>query len=528
MEENEQNKKGISKKVIAIIVAAVLIVGGSAAAFVLITSSPKAEYFKAEKNTVEFLGEKVEERYQPEFDWAESTRENPTENTVELSAKYNGPPTGGMGMSPGQVINNSTLTMTSQFNPDENRLATDLQVNFAGVEMKDIKLFMGGDNAFLQLPFLEEVLTIQDSELSRLLQEADPAFKGAEIDFEALFKQVDGLLSEEDKEYLTDEYLMMIYNELPDDAFKSENETVTVQDESVDAEKITFSLSEEQFKEMIQTVLEKAKDDDRLKEIVEKQIRNQFGIFTSGSLPAEMENEVSSAMKDYEKSIDEALNELADFQIPDGLSSVIWVKDNLIVKRDFSIGMAPKDEEVSTLSITGDQLLNDSEQNLAYEFSGDASSATIDINLSNQDNNLEDSITIAGEEFELSYNGESTLEDGTREFERTFSFSAPEPNGSGSLNWSGEATYKNDQKSADHTFTVELPDLPQDIVSLNIKNDAKTIKEVEQPDDSNVKNLGDMSAQELQRYFQTEVAGKFQQWLMETMGVPGGGSMNSF
>lgn len=376
--------------------------------------------------------------------------------------------------------------------------------------------------------FLEEVLTIQDSDLSKLLQESDPAFEGAEIDFKALFNQMDGMLSEEDKEYITDEYLMMVYNELPDDAFDTENETVTVQDESIDAEKITFSLTEEQFKELITTVLEKAKDDDRLKEIVEKQIRNQFGIFTSGSLPAEMENEVSTAMEDFEKSIDEAINGLEDFQVPDGLTSVIWVKDDLIVKRDFSIGMAPKDEEVSTLSITGGQMLNDSEQNLAYEFAVDDSSATVDINLSNKDNNLKDSITIAGGDIELSYSGESTLEDGTREFERTFSFSTPEPNGSGSLNWSGEATYENDQKTADHTISVGLPDLPQDIVSLNIKNDAKTIKEVEQPDDSNVKNLGDMSAQELEMYFQTEVAGQFQQWLMEIMGAPGGGNMNSF
>ncbi|TFJ93937.1 DUF6583 family protein [Lentibacillus salicampi] len=527
MEENDQTKKGMPKKFIAIIVAAVLVVGGSVAAFILITGSPKAQYFKAEQNTVEFMADKVEERYQPEFDWAKKRLDNPVENTVELSGQYNGPPTSGMGMSPEQLINNSTLTVTSQLNQEENQLATDLQLDFGGIEMKGIKMFLDADNAVVGLPFLEEALQIQDTDLSKLLQESDPTFDGAEIDFEALFNQMDGILSEEDKEYLMSEYLMMVYNELPDDAFENESETVDVQGESIDTEKITFSLTEEQLKELITTVLEKAKDDDQLKKIIEQQIRSQFGIFTSGSLPAEMEGEVNTAMEDFRKSIDEALNELEDFQIPDGLTSVIWVQDNLIVKRDFSIGMAPKDGDVSTLSISSDQLLNDSEQNLAYEFAVDDAAATLDINLSNQDHNLEDSITIAGDGNELSYNGESTLEDGTREFERTFSFSSPDPNGSGSLNWSGEATYENDQKTADHTFSVELPDLPQDMLSLHIKNDAKTIKKVEQPDDSNVKNLGDMSVQELDMYFQTEVAPKFQQWLMEMMGVPGG-NMNSF
>src|SRR5699024_11267718 len=67
------------------------------------------------------------------------------------------------------------------------------------------------------------------TDLSELLQEADPSLDGAEIDFEALFKQMDGMLSDEDKEYLMDEYLMMVYNELPDEAFEKEDETVNVQ-----------------------------------------------------------------------------------------------------------------------------------------------------------------------------------------------------------------------------------------------------------------------------------------------------------
>src|SRR5699024_9015564 len=315
MEDNEQVKKGISKKVIAIIVAAVLVVGGSVAALVLITGSPKAQYFKAEKSSIAFLGDKIEERYQPEFDWAEKTMENPVENTVELSGQYNGPPTGGMSMSTEQLINNSTLTMSSQLNQDENQLATDLQVNFGGIEMKDIKLFLDADNAIVQLPFLDEILQIKDTDLSELLQEADPSLDGAEIDFEALFKQMDGMLSDEDKEYLMDEYLMMVYNELPDEAFEKEDETVNVQDQSVNADKITFSLSEEQLKELITVVLEKAKDDDQLKDIIEEQIRNQLGIFATGSLPAEMKDEVNKMMEDFEKSIDETLKGLEDYQI---------------------------------------------------------------------------------------------------------------------------------------------------------------------------------------------------------------------
>lgn len=524
MVENEQSKKGFSKKVIAIIITTILIVGGAAAAgaFFFLAGSPKAEYFKAEKNTAEFLTEKVEERYQPEFDWLEKATESPIENTVELSAEYNGPPINTNGMSPDQIINNSTISITSQVDQDEKQMATSLKGSFGGIEIDDIKLHVDSDNAFVQLPFLEEILTIKDSELSELLQEVDPTFADAEIDFESLFNQMDGLLSEEDKEYLNKEYTMMVYDELPDDAFETADESVEIKGESIDSEKITFALSEEQLKDLMITVLEKAKDDERLKAIIEKQIKNQVGIFAADSLTAEMETEIKTTMEEFENSIDDAIDEIEDIQIPDGLTSVVWVKNDLIVKRDFSIAMAPKGEEAITLSITGDQLLNDSKQDLTYEFGLEESVATIDINLTNENDSLKDSVTISGGDMELSYEGESTLKDGTRDFDRVFSLTTPEPNGTGSLHWSGEATYEKDGKNAKHTLSMELPDMPQDFVSLNIKNDAKTIKEVDEIDESNVKDLGGMSLNELNMYFQTDVAGQFQQWLMELMGVSAG------
>ncbi|SFB24469.1 hypothetical protein SAMN04488072_11143 [Lentibacillus halodurans] len=528
MEQNGEAKKGIPKKYIAIIVAALLVIGGSVAAFVLKTGSPKAQYFSAEKNTIEFITEKVEERYQSEFDWAKTTMENPTENSLELSAEYNGPPSNGMGMSPEQLINNSTIQLTSQLNQDENQLAADLQMNFAGIDINDVSMYVDADNVQLELPFLEEGLQIKDDDLTALLQEADPSLNDFNIDFEQLFNQMDGMLSDEDQSYIADEYFAMIYNELPDDAFESADETVTVQDESIDTEKITLQLSEQEVKELVTTVLEKMKNDDQLKEIIKDQIKmQQFGIFASNTMPAEMENEVDTMMEDFEQSIDETINGLEDFQIPDGLTSVVWVQDDLIVKRDFSVSMAPKDEETVSLTVQGNQLLQDAQQTIDYEFAIDEGALTLNADLSNQDNALDDSISVAAGDIELSYTGTSTLEDGTREFERTFSLNSQSTNDSGSLNWNGEATYDNDQMNAEHTLTVEIPDLPQDIISLHVKNDAQTINEVEQPDDANAKNLGGMSLNELEQYFQTEVATQFQQWLMEIMGAPGD-SMNSF
>lgn len=56
---------------------------------------------------------------------------------------------------------------------------------------------------------------------------------------------------------------MFIYDELPDDAFESENEDVEVNGDSISAEKITMNLSEDQFKSLITSVLEKMKGDEQ-------------------------------------------------------------------------------------------------------------------------------------------------------------------------------------------------------------------------------------------------------------------------
>src|SRR5690625_6718003 len=71
-------KRGFPKKIIAIIVIAVLVIGGSVAAYVMFNLSDKEKYFLAEKKSFEFMADKVEERFQPELDWLEQSKENQT------------------------------------------------------------------------------------------------------------------------------------------------------------------------------------------------------------------------------------------------------------------------------------------------------------------------------------------------------------------------------------------------------------------------------------------------------------------
>ncbi|WP_404453443.1 hypothetical protein LG329_03570 [Virgibacillus necropolis] len=522
-----QGKKGTSKKFIIFIITALLIVGGSVSAFVLLNVSEKQKYFLAEKNSFEVIGEQFEKRFEPELNWQEKVKESPTESSFELSATYNDPAANATPFGPAQIINNSTLTINNSLDRKEKKMATEISGAFGGITIDGLNLYLTSEKFLVELPFLKELLQIKEGDIGKLLHEVDPEiYTGKEkVDFDTFFSG-SKVLSEDDLDYLKKEYAEMIYDKLPDDAFKATEEAVEVNSKSIDAEKLTFHLTEKQVKDLLTSTMEKMKDDKRLKEIIREQIAIQSlgaGVSTSNIAPA-LESDIDGMMEEFDASLDTAIKELESFQIPDGFTSTIWVNDDLIVKRDFSVKMGPSKDELVTLEIKGTQMLGETKQTFDYTI-GDIendSSMTITGDLSWKNKKADDSIKLAAADFELAYEGTSTLEDGKREFERLFSFkTGPDQ---GELNWSGNASYKEDEMNSEHTFAVQIPGMPEDMLSLHVAKDAKLIKQVEIPEDPEVKDIGSMKVNEITQYFQMEVAPQFQQWLMGIMAS--GGNLN--
>ncbi|GAQ18942.1 flagellar basal body protein FliL [Oceanobacillus picturae] len=507
-----EKKKGVSKGLIAIIVAAVLVIGGSVAAFVLLDNSAKAQYFLAEKNSLDYIGDKFEDRYQPEMDWLETSEENPTESTVELSAEYNDPNGGmgyGMGLDPSQIINNSTITLTTAADMEEKQISTELAASFGGMEIDGVQFHVTAEKILLGLPFINEILQLKDEDLGPLLKEVDPeTFTGEEsMNLEQLFEGTNS----EDLEYFKEEYGKMIFEELPEDAFEQTEESIKVQDQSLDTEKISLHLSEEQVKDIIVKTLEKMKDDEKLKEMIREQMAlQQFG-------GTAMSPDADQFIADFEAGLEEGIDEIDKVSIPDGLNSTIWVTDDLIAQRDFSVKLgSTENEDTVTLAVKGTQLLEDAKQSFNYDFSYDDGYTEGTMNLTGdlswKDNQATDSLALTIADTVLSYTGEETLDGTAREFERTFSFEDP-MNGEGSLIWSGNANYEGDQMTSEHSFSVNTPDMSQDMFSLHAAVEGKTIDSVELPNEDNVKDIGSMSMDELSQYFNTEVTPQFQQWV---------------
>lgn len=523
-----------SKKVIVISIVAVLLVGGSVAAYVLLDLSAKQQYFLAEKDSVEFLADKAETRYQPEISWYEQSEENPTETTLEFSGEYNDPNamSGFGGMGPAQFINNATLTLTTAMDKDKKHMASEIKASMGGLEVGDINFYLTEDRVMLGLPFLEELVQLNGEDLGKLLTEVDPnTFTGDEkLDFNAFFEGSTGVLSKEDQKYIQEEYLEMMYDNLPDKAFEITDETVNVNSNAMDTQKITMHLSEKQIKDLLKTVLNKMENDERLKEIISEQISvQQFGAgITSSSMTPDVQKQIDQFIGDFETALKDAQESLKEFKIPNGIQSTIWVKDKLIVKRDFSIKLGPTNDELVTLSVNGTQLLKDQNQTFDYEFEATDQDGSHNMvltgDLETTSDEVSDSIKLSFGETELSYDGTGTLQDGNREFERVFSYS--DARDSGSLTWTGNASYNNDQMSSEHDFSVEAPNIGPDMIGLHIEKNAKLINTVELDSDKEVKNIGNMSIDELNQYVEKEVTPKFQQWIFGLMGT--GGNLNGF
>lgn len=503
-------QKGGSKKLITIIVIALIVIGGAVAAYKFLGKTPKEKYFLAEKDSIDFLIDQAEERYEPELKWLEDSQEKPTENALEFTADYKDPFSSFGSSEQEEMINNSKLKIKTATDYDKKISTADIALDLSGAfEIKGIKIGLTKDEITAELPGVDETLLVKSDDLPTLLHELDPTqFTGdEEFDFGAFFEQTE-VLPEKDKKYLKKEYLDMMYDELPDDAFDAEKEKVKVNNDEIKAEKVEMKLSEKQIKDILHKIFDKAETDKRLHKIIKEQfILQQYGVaMTSPSLSG-VEQEADNIVENFEESMGNAKDNMDDLEIPDGLKSTVWIDKGLIVKRDLSTEIGTNGN-TGEITVKGTQLLEDEKQMMDYDvrLKDDSMDETVNFKgeSSWKDGKAKDSFTVKIDEGSLEYKGKETLKDGKRDFDRSL---AVKDSSSDlfSVKWNGDAAFKKSSKKSNHKIAIDIPDIGSDILTLNIKNDAKFKKSIEKPNKDNVKNIGTMSEKELQEYTQEDL-----------------------
>ncbi len=514
--EEEVVKKKSPKSLIILVVTALVVLGGSASAFFLLTKSPKVQYLLAESETYKQMDSLVEARYKNEMDWMKVNQEKPVETTYDLSAEWNDPSVDYEMQEIQSIINSIVLSAKQVKDPVKKEMEVGVSGKLGSVSTDFVTMFATTEKLLLSLPFKEELIRIDDSDYGKFMKEVDKDYEGNEtIGLPYLFED-NYVISEELSTYLEKEYMEYLVKEIPEEAFTSDKEEITIFDEKKKTTKVIMDLSEVQVKSLLKNLFEKAKDDDKLRDALKEQIAfTSYGEDISNT-------DVKEIMENFEVALEDIIEGVDTLNIPNGLQSTIWHDSNIIVKREFAVSFGENEDEVATLTVDGTQLLEKTNQKWDYSlgvkgFAEDEGVIKFEGDLSWKDQKADDSISISAEELKIVYKGKEELKDNKRTFTRSFGLTDGDIDPA--VIWRGTATHEKDSVKANHEFTISEKSIGETPFNLVLKHQGKIVKKVDMPEetDDTVK-IGEMDIDELQRFMEYDLGRKFEGWFYGLMG----------
>ncbi|MEK4425295.1 DUF6583 family protein [Solibacillus sp. FSL K6-1523] len=489
----------MKKSVMIGIIVAVLALGGGATAFFMFNKSAKQQYFLAETKTMEKSIELFQQKYANEFAWYDKSKNDMTEYVMELSANPGEDIFGILDPQMVDIIENSSIKMTTQSDMKKGEILAKLDANVMDIEFNDFIMYFTTEKLLVSVPFLKDTIQLNDKDFGNVMRMIDPSYEGQEtIGLDQMVGQ-NPVYSDEVSEHLKKEYLMYFYNELPEDAFTiGSNEEVTVGDKKLTGEKVTMKLTEQQVKDLFVKVLEKAKKDDKLDDLIKTMYEQSSGMAVS-TLDIDFSKEMDTMFEDMIQGIKDA-------SMPNGLTSEIWHQKDLIVQRHFEMSFG-EDKVV----IDGKQSIEDAQQIFEYALGDGTDKVTVTGDLTWKDQKALDTVTVKvdGEAGVLQYDGDESLKGDTRTFTRTITFDDDYSNFA--MDWSGEAKHEKDQMKVDHQFVIAMDD--SDLLDLNVNQTAKVIKEVKFDAGENVINIGEMDQEAFDKYFNETLYEQAENWM---------------
>ena len=513
MEEKAVKKKS-PKLLMIMLLTGLVIVGGSVSAFFLVNKSPKVQYFLAEAETFKQVGTIFEDRYKNELRWLEVQEEKPVETNFDLSGEWNDPSVDHEMQEVQSIVNSAKISSKQVYDPVKKELEVDLRGELGSVNMDFGSVFVTTEKLVASFPFMDELIRFDDKDFGKLMRETDPDYEGNEnLGLSQLFEGGFSM-TEESRTYVENEYITYLIKEIPEEAFTSTKEELTVFDKKIKTKKTKMDLTEQQVKTLLKDLLKKAKSDEKLKAILKEQLTlTSFAGDTS-------DNELATMMDDFENGLDEAIEGVDAIKLPNGLQSTIWHHSNKIVKREFAMGVGEDKTDVDTLMINGTQLLDKTSQKWDFTMGvedsfGDENFVKIIGDLSWKDQKATDSITFSMDDMKFIYKGKEQLEDKKRTFTRSFGFT--DGNVDPAVIWKGSATHESDSMKANHEFTFSEETMGADMFNLILKQQGKVVKKVDMPvETEGTVNIGKMNKDEFDA-FTEEITVKVQEWMFGFM-----------
>ncbi|QYA37779.1 DUF6583 family protein [Macrococcus psychrotolerans] len=475
-----------SKGLIIGLIAALVLIGGGAAAYFFMTNTPKNAYLLSEKKSMDNMSKYVEMRFPEESKFQQKLKDESYASNLKLGVDVPENLTDGLGVSK-SMIDSSNIILDLAHNGKEKKSKISLTPTIADNDIGAFTWSADKDNQYLDAPVLDKPLNVPNNKIVDTLEKLNPTLVEEGMTNESL--NLNNILSgatisEEDVNKIAERYIKIVVDSVKDENFKKDKEKVSVFGKNMDLDKLTMHLKREDVKKVVLAVLEEAKDDKELQELLKSQNQGK-------DVKQEIEKLIKDAKKEEVKNYPE-------------INSIIYVDGKDILKRDLTI----KGQDDKDVRILGSSQINDNLK-LDYHLSaGDEEILIVKGESKKSDKKFEDSYQLLfndSEEKEVSFTNVSTADGGKRNDKGTVDLTQL----AGSdmvLNFNNEMNTdigNNEQKQkAEVSFDVE-GEAVKILLDSNtkLKQDFKVAKK-------DARNLNTMSDSELSD-LQTEVEDKF-------------------
>src|SRR5699024_1133014 len=139
--------------------------------------------------------------------------------------------------------------------------------------------------------------------------------------------------------------------------------------------------------------------------------------------------DINMVMDEFEDGLEQAQENIDDLNVPDGITSEIWIDDGLIAQRDFHMAVVDDFDEKAEFSIVGTQLLEDDKQTFDYTLNVVDEYTDEEIfftgSLAFDGETVNDELVLSLDLGDVTYAAEETINKGEKTFDRSLSIASP-------------------------------------------------------------------------------------------------------
>lgn len=316
--------KKIKLLIIGLVIGFIALVGiGGAATYYFLTNTPKNAYLISEQESAKQLKDYFNERFENEAEFQEKMADESYDSTLKFGAEVPDSLLSMIGVQK-SVVDSSNIILNVGHDSKKDNSKLSIKPTIADNEIGNFQWSADKDNQYLETPLFDDIYKVKNDEIKKGVEKASgssmESVEGQEITNDSL--NLNTILSssqvkQDDIDKITKRYSDLVIDQLEDDNFEKDKEKTKVFGEEEELEKLTMNLNSKDTKKIVIAILEEAKKDKELKELIEKQ----------------------GNVSNYDSELEDLVKEAKDASASKypKVKSVIYVDDKKILKRDLTI-----------------------------------------------------------------------------------------------------------------------------------------------------------------------------------------------